>query len=152
MTHDRCGETTILYDTGLHDVKSSSPDVEQVEIADETIPNTGHLDDEDDKHSRREANQVDSGGMSDCLDDSMTSWWGTSSRTGHYTARHWWQWRSLDPQPRLWLTLTGKQRCSESTILWWRTRCGLWFHGQRSDSRSLGSSTLRWKSTRTAKW
>ena len=30
MTHDRCGETTIPYDTGLHDVKSSSPDVEQV--------------------------------------------------------------------------------------------------------------------------
>ena len=48
MTHDSCGETTIHYDTGLHYVKGSSPDVEQVEVADETIPNTGHFDDEDD--------------------------------------------------------------------------------------------------------
>ena len=47
MTHDRCGETTIHYDNGLNDVKSS-PDVEQEEVADETIPNTGHLGDEDD--------------------------------------------------------------------------------------------------------
>ena len=47
MTHDRCGETTIHYDTGLHDVKGSTPDVEQVEV-DETIPSTGHLVDEDD--------------------------------------------------------------------------------------------------------
>ena len=48
MTHDRCGKTTIHYDTGLHDVKGSSPDVEQAEVADETISNTGHLDGEDD--------------------------------------------------------------------------------------------------------
>ena len=48
--HDsnRCGETTIHYDNGLHDVKGSSPDVEQTEVAVETIPNKGHLDDEDD--------------------------------------------------------------------------------------------------------
>ena len=38
MTHDRCGETTIYYGNGLHDVKGSSPDVEQTEVADETIP------------------------------------------------------------------------------------------------------------------
>ena len=48
MTHDRCRETTIHYDNGLHDMKGSSPDVEEVEVADETIPNTGHMDDEDD--------------------------------------------------------------------------------------------------------
>ena len=48
MTQDRFRETTIHYDTGLHDVKSSSRDVEPVEVADKTIPNTGHLDDEDD--------------------------------------------------------------------------------------------------------
>ena len=35
------------YDTGLHDVKGS-PDVEQAELADETIPNFGHLHGEDD--------------------------------------------------------------------------------------------------------
>ena len=34
-------------------MKSSSPDVEQVEVADETIPNTGHLDDEDDNTQPR---------------------------------------------------------------------------------------------------
>ena len=48
MTHDRYRETTIHYDTGLHDMKGSQPDVEQAEVADETVPNTGHLDDEDD--------------------------------------------------------------------------------------------------------
>ena len=53
MTHDRCGETTIHYDNGLHDVKGSSPDVEQTEVADETIPNTGHLDDEDNTQLQR---------------------------------------------------------------------------------------------------
>ena len=31
----------------------------------------------------------DSGGMSDSLDDSMTSWWGMNSRTWHYAASHW---------------------------------------------------------------
>ena len=48
MTHDRCGETTIHYDSGLHDMKGSPPDVEQAEVANETIPITGHFDDEDD--------------------------------------------------------------------------------------------------------
>ena len=47
MAHDICVEITIHYDTGLHDMKGSSPDVEQAEVANETVPNTGHLDDED---------------------------------------------------------------------------------------------------------
>ena len=41
MTYDRCVETT------LHDVNGSR-DIQQAEVADETIPNTGYLDDEDD--------------------------------------------------------------------------------------------------------
>ena len=47
MTHDRCVEMTLHYDTGLHDVKGSR-DVEQAEVADESSPTTGHLDDEKD--------------------------------------------------------------------------------------------------------
>ena len=47
MTYDRCGEMTIHYDSGVRDVKGSSPDVEQVEVADKAIPNTGQVDDED---------------------------------------------------------------------------------------------------------
>ena len=43
-THDRCVETTLHYDTGLHDVEGS-PVVEKAEAADETVPNTGHWDD-----------------------------------------------------------------------------------------------------------
>ena len=46
MTHDRCVETTLHYETALHDEKGS-PVVEQAEVADETFPDTGHLDDED---------------------------------------------------------------------------------------------------------
>ena len=47
ITHDRRVETTLHYDTVLHDMKVS-PDVEQAEVADETIPNTVHFHDEDD--------------------------------------------------------------------------------------------------------
>ena len=76
MTHDRCVETTLLYDTGLHDVKGS-PEVEQAEVADETIPNTGHLDGKDDniqpqrsEPGRQQRNVLN---HEDNLDDSMTS-------------------------------------------------------------------------------
>ena len=33
MAHDKCVETTLHYDTGIHDVKDS-PDVDQAEVAD----------------------------------------------------------------------------------------------------------------------
>ena len=54
MTHDSCEETTIQYDTVLHDMMGSPPDFEQADVADETIPNTGHLDDEDDNTAAEE--------------------------------------------------------------------------------------------------
>ena len=117
MTHDRCGETTIQYDNGLHDVKGSSPDVEQVEKADETIPKTGLSHDEDDNTQPRRSEpgrHLRIVRLPQRLNDFVM---GTSSRTWHYTARLWWHRRSLDAQQRLWLTQTGKQQCSESTIL-----------------------------------
>ena len=42
MVHDRCEETSLHYDTGVKDVKGS-PDIGQAEVADETVPNTGHF-------------------------------------------------------------------------------------------------------------
>ena len=110
MTHDRCVETTFLYDTGstwcegftrCWVSKSSRRNISKYWTT---------------THSCRGANQDDSGGMSDSLDDSMTSWWGTSSRTWRYAARLRWHRRSQGAHPRLLLTLTGKQRLSESTI------------------------------------
>ena len=50
MTHDRCGTRPTIMTMG------SSPDVEQVEVADELIPNTGHLDEEDD-HTQPQRNE-----------------------------------------------------------------------------------------------
>ena len=47
MTHYRCVESTLYFDTGLYDLKGS-PDVEHAKVKDQTIPNTGHLDDDDD--------------------------------------------------------------------------------------------------------
>ena len=47
MAHGRCEEATLHYDTGLRDVKGSLQ-VEQAKVDVETIPNIGHLDDEDD--------------------------------------------------------------------------------------------------------
>ena len=43
MTHDRCVETTLNYDTDLHNLKGSA-DVEQADVAYETIPKTAAED------------------------------------------------------------------------------------------------------------
>ena len=71
MSNDRCVETLFPHDTGLHDVKCS-PDVEHGEVADKTIPNTWMTRTK--SHVPKGANQGDSGGMSDSLDNLMTSW------------------------------------------------------------------------------
>ena len=89
LPHDRCVETTFHYETGLHVVKGS-PDVGKAEVAAEPIPNTGHVDDEhhntqpqrnDPERLRRNARQPR---RLDVFSDR-----GLSSRTWHYTARHW---------------------------------------------------------------
>ena len=111
MAHNGCD-----YDTGLQNVKVS-PDVEQAEVADETVPNTGHLKDEDENtephrsdpgRQRRvviQSRRFDDFVMRDELENQTLHSDALVTSIVH------------GPRLRLWLTLTGKQRCSESTNL-----------------------------------
>ena len=150
MTHDRCVETTIHFDTGLHDVKGSSPDVEQVEVADETIPNTGHLTDEDNytqpqrsepgrqRRNVRLPRRLDDFVMGDELENLALHSEALVASTVPESAAE----ALGDPN---WKTAMQREYDSFMTNEEWSLV-------SRSDSRSLGSGTLRWTSTRTAKW